>query len=168
MVLVFLFVVNLFSCAGLHLSEESFSSQQTIDSGYGSDIAGKIAFETVVRNSIEPFVDSQTIYEKIYFGPNSAVLEDTAKEILWKKILWLEENPGKVLVIEGHSDTSGKEVSNLIMGYRRAESARKYLIELGADQRKVIAVSYGEEHPADLGRSKESHAKNRRVSFSIR
>ena len=169
-ILIIISLESILSCTKIELFAKSFSSSQekVEEAGFGDDPASRIAAETVVRNSLEFFIDSETIYENIYFGPNSADLDEAAKAILWKKILWLEENPGMVLVIEGHSDSSGPETDNLVMGIRRADSVKKFLIELGANSERLITISYGEEHLVDMGKNAESQAKNRRVSFSIR
>lgn len=163
-------LLALISCAKIeHLTSSLLSDKEKqAEAGYGEDPASMIAFETAVRNSIEPFIDAETIYENVYFGPNSAELDETAKAVLWKKILWLEENPDTVVVIQGHSDYVGPETDNLIMGERRAESVQAFWVELGVDPERLITVSYGEERLADWGKSPESHAKNRRVSFAIR
>lgn len=166
-ILISILLGSILSCSKIEILAKSFSSEQNVEAGYGDDPAGKIAYESAVRNQIEPFLDSETIYEEVYFGPNSAIVDEAAKEILWKKILWLEENPSTILIIEGHSDTLGKELDNLIMGQRRAESVKQFLISLGVDEKRLMAVSYGEEYPADTGNTDESHAKNRRVTFSV-
>jgi outer membrane protein OmpA-like peptidoglycan-associated protein len=146
----------------------SYKEEVTVDAGYGNDPASMIAFQIVIRNNLDPFVDSGTIFENVYFGPYSIGLDENAKGALWKKILWLEENPNTVVVIEGHSDKSGHETANLVMGMRRAASVKTFFVERGIDKRRLITVSYGEERLVDTGKTNESHAKNRRVSFSIR
>jgi len=159
------------SCAKINFLDGSFlldRKKLTVDAGYGNDPASMIASQIVIRNRLEPFIDSKTIFEKVYFGPYSTELDEDAKGILWKKILWLEENPSTVVVIEGHSDKSGNEIANLVVGERRAESVKAFLVEMGIDARRLITVSYGEERLADTGKTKESHIKNRRVTFSIR
>lgn len=139
-----------------------------VEPGYGDAPADMIALQTAIRSSMEPFIDSKTIYENVYFKPNSAVLDNAGKEILWKKILWLVENPGMALVIEGHSDRLGSEIANLIMGQRRAASVKVFFVEMGIPDEQLVTISYGEERLADPGETEESRAKNRRVSFSIR
>lgn len=169
-ILIIFTIGTLVSCAKIeHLAESlPFGRTKTVDAGYGDDPASMIASETAIRNNIEHFINKQTIYETVYFGPNSAILDEAAKEILWKKILWLEENPATVVVIEGHSDSLGSETANLIMGERRSESVKAFLIELGIADERLITVSYGEERLADSGETEEGRAKNRRVTFSIR
>jgi peptidoglycan-associated lipoprotein len=158
---------SLISCANIKFLG-SGKDTMTVKEGYGVDPASMIAAEIATRNKFEPFVNAKTIFEKVYFGPYSTDVDAGAKEILWKKILWLEENPDTVVVIEGHSDKSGDETANLIVGERRAESVRNFLVKMGVDGKRLITVSYGEEHLADPGNTKEGQAKNRRVTFSIR
>ncbi len=168
--MIIILLVCIFSCTKIELFAKSFSSsrEKTEDAGFGDDPASRIASETAILNSQEPFINGKTIYESVYFGPNSADLDGVAKAILWKKILWLEENPGMALVIEGHSDSRGPEMDNLIMGIRRANSVKTFLVKLGVNTERLITVSYGEEQLADPGSNDESQAKNRRVSFSVR
>jgi peptidoglycan-associated lipoprotein len=166
-ILMSIILGSLFACANIKFLG-SGKDTMTVKEGYGVDPASMIATDIVTRNKFEPFVNSKTIFEKVYFGPNSADIDAHAKEILWKKILWLEENPNTVVVIEGHSDKSGDETANLIVGERRAESVRNFLVKMGVDGKRLITVSYGEEHLADPGNTKEGQAKNRRVTFSIR
>lgn len=157
------------SCAKIEHLAESFSFKDSVvEPGFGDDPAGMIAQQTAIRNSVEPFISSQTIYETVYFEPNSATLNSTAKEILWRKIMWLEENPDTALVIEGHSDSLGSENDNLVMGERRAESVKAFFVELGVPSEQLITISYGEELLADQSETEEGQAKNRRVTFSIR
>jgi peptidoglycan-associated lipoprotein len=162
---------SLISCANIKFMDGILGSSMdtmTVKEGYGVDPASMIASEIVIRNKLEPFVNAKTIFEKVYFGPYSTDVDERAKEILWKKILWLEENPNTVVVIAGHSDKSGAETANLIVGQRRAESVKNFLVEMGVDGKRLITVSYGEEHLADSGNTQESQANNRRVTFSIR
>ena len=45
---------------------------------------------------------------------------------------------------------------------------KSYLVSLGADGSKLVAVSYGEEKPADPGHDESAFAKNRRAEFTIK
>ena len=69
------------------------------------------------------------------------------------------------LVIEGHCDERGTNEYNMALGDRRARSARDFLVNLGVDASRISTVSYGEEKPADPGKTEEAWAKNRRAQF---
>ena len=69
------------------------------------------------------------------------------------------------LRIEGHADERGTAEYNLALGERRAESARRYLENLGVDSSKLSTVSFGKERPAVSGSNRAAWAKNRRAEF---
>ena len=108
------------------------------------------------------FVDND-----IHFEFDSSVLLPMAEEILREKAQWLEDNPDRSVIIEGHCDERGTNEYNLALGDRRAESAKGYLINLGVRESRLTSISYGEERPLDPGSNEEAWAKNRRAHFEI-
>lgn len=85
-------------------------------------------------------------------------------EILKGNYNWFTANPGKVR-IEGHCDERGTVEYNLVLGQKRADSAKNYIVNLGVDAKRMDTVSYGKERPVDPGHNEEAWAKNRRVHF---
>jgi peptidoglycan-associated lipoprotein len=65
--------------------------------------------------------------------------------------------------VEGHCDERGTQEYNLMLGQRRAEQARKYLVALGVSAGQIDTLSHGAEKPSDPGHTPESWAKNRRA-----
>ncbi len=114
--------------------------------------------------------------EDIFFGFDRYDLTADAKEILYAKVAFLNENTGKRALIEGHCDERGSNEYNLALGERRASSTRDYLIEQGISPTRIDTISWGEERPQELDCSKratydereECWAKNRRAHFSLR
>jgi peptidoglycan-associated lipoprotein len=86
-------------------------------------------------------------------------------EILKKDFEWFKENPGQKARIEGHCDERGTVEYNLVLGQKRADSAKSYLMNLGVDGKLLETVSYGKEKPIDPGHNEEAWAKNRRAHF---
>jgi peptidoglycan-associated lipoprotein len=86
-------------------------------------------------------------------------------EILKKDFEWFKENPGQKARIEGHCDERGTVEYNLVLGQKRADSAKSYLTNLGVDGKLLETVSYGKEKPIDPGHNEEAWAKNRRAHF---
>jgi peptidoglycan-associated lipoprotein len=87
-------------------------------------------------------------------------------EILTKDFEWFKANPGKKARIEGHCDERGTVEYNLVLGQKRADSAKAYLINLGVDGKLLETISYGKEKPLDPGHNEGAWAKNRRVHFA--
>lgn len=107
------------------------------------------------------------VNDDIHFEFDSSALTPEAQNILKRKALWLESNPGVNVVIEGHCDDRGTNEYNLALGDRRAEAARSFLAVLGIDKSRLTTVSWGEEKPLDRSTTEEARAKNRRAHFVI-
>jgi peptidoglycan-associated lipoprotein len=86
-------------------------------------------------------------------------------EILKQNYEWFKENPGRVR-IEGNCDERGTVEYNLVLGQKRADSAKKFLIDLGVDAGRLDTISYGKEKPIDPGHNEAAWAKNRRDHFT--
>jgi peptidoglycan-associated lipoprotein len=106
--------------------------------------------------------------EDVYFDYDSAALSPDAQQILKKKAAYLEKYSDVSLTIEGHCDERGTNEYNLALGERRAESAKKFLTDLGLRASRFTTISYGEEKPVDRGNTEESWTKNRRAHFVVK
>jgi peptidoglycan-associated lipoprotein len=105
--------------------------------------------------------------ENVLFAFDSAVLDETAQGVLRRKAEWLQKGQDAV-VIEGHCDERGSNEYNLALGDRRANAAKKFLVDLGIDAARLETVSYGEEKPLDPGHDEAAWAQNRRAQFVLK
>ncbi len=103
----------------------------------------------------------------VYFDYNESVLTEPTQKVLQKNAEWMRRNPGAQITIEGHCDERGTTEFNISLGERRAQTVRKYLVQLGIDGSRLKTVSYGSEMPAVVGNSDTSHDKNRRAEFAV-
>ncbi|MDR4516594.1 MAG: OmpA family protein [Nitrosomonas sp.] len=78
---------------------------------------------------------------------------------------WLQQHPDKKVVIEGHTDSSGKEEYNLLLSYRRAKAAEKILIEAGISHNHLVTRALGEQEP--LQDQPARSEKHRRASIRV-
>jgi peptidoglycan-associated lipoprotein len=69
------------------------------------------------------------------------------------------------VTVEGHADERGSTEYNLALGQRRAESVKKYLINLGVRANVLRTISYGEEKPFQGGDGEIIWSKNRRAEL---
>ena len=99
--------------------------------------------------------------DRVFFGYDSAELDQDAQELLQDQVAWIKEHNVSV-TIEGHCDERGTREYNLALGERRANSVRRYLMALGVDANRINVISYGKERPAVLGSNPSSWAQNRR------
>jgi len=102
----------------------------------------------------------------IRFGFDQASLTSDAQGTLQKLADCLKRAPARSVLVAGHADERGTTQYNIALGSRRAESARKYLADLGAGG-KVETVSYGEEKPLCTAATEDCWARNRRDEFQV-
>ncbi len=76
--------------------------------------------------------------------------------------------PGKLIAVEGHTDSRGAAERNERLSQERASSVREYLIARGVDPAKIRAEGRGEGEPVATNDTLEGRAENRRVEIVIR
>ena len=103
----------------------------------------------------------------VYFDFDQSSIRSEFETQLRDNFRWLQQNPGIKIQLEGHCDERGTSEYNLDLGERRARAVISYMIDrLGADPDRFTIVSFGEERPAQMGKSEESWSLNRRVEFT--
>jgi peptidoglycan-associated lipoprotein len=105
--------------------------------------------------------------ELVLFEFDSSVLTPTAQDLLKRKAEWLKTNGKASVIIEGHCDERGSNEYNLALGWRRAEAAKAFLVDLGISAARMSTISYGEERPFDKGHYEGAWSKNRRAHFVL-
>jgi peptidoglycan-associated lipoprotein len=104
----------------------------------------------------------------IYFDFDQSNLRADAKNGLKANADFMKSNATASVLIEGNCDERGSEEYNLALGMRRAEAAKRYLVDLGVESSRLSTISYGEERPAASGSGESAWAKNRRDDFKVR
>lgn len=107
---------------------------------------------------------NQSVVEAIYFGLDRFAVAAGERPKLQSAIKWLQDNPGKNLVLVGHCDWRGTAEYNLGLGENRANSVKRYLVSLGADASRLETLSKGSTE-AKQGGSEAEWSKDRRVDF---
>ena len=76
--------------------------------------------------------------------------------------------PQSQIVIEGHTDSYGSDVTNLRLSRERAESVSAFLAaEFGVATFRMTAVGYGETRPIANNETAQGRARNRRIDIRI-
>lgn len=103
----------------------------------------------------------------VYFDFDKSVIRQDQLERLAANVRFLNDNPLVKVRIEGNCDDQGTNEYNLALGERRAESARKYLLNMGVAPGRLVVLSYGEERPLKIGTDEVARAENRRDDFVV-
>jgi len=104
----------------------------------------------------------------IFFDFDKATIRPADAKILDANAVWLNANPGYLVLIEGHCDDRGTSDYNLALGDRRAKTATNHLVAQGIKSDRITIVSYGEERPVCTEKSEACWSKNRRAQFLIK
>ena len=103
-----------------------------------------------------------------YFDFDRSTLRPDALRLLDDAVAKLQANPGRSIVIEGHTCNIGTAEYNLALGNRRATSVRDYLQSRGVPANRMETRSYGEERPKYDNAREETRRLNRRAALTVR
>ncbi len=106
--------------------------------------------------------------EEVYFAFNKFDLsaETTAK--LDRVAAKLKEDPDYIIEIAGHTDAIGNDDYNIVLGQKRADAVRAYLVDQQHIAFTRIAIrSGGEAEPIASNDEDDGRAKNRRATISV-
>ena len=103
----------------------------------------------------------------LHFGFDAADLTPESRTRLAHVAQVMAAHPSISISIAGNTDERGTEEYNLALGQRRAEVARKYLVDLGVDGARIKTLSYGKEQPAESGHDEGAWAANRRDELNV-
>jgi peptidoglycan-associated lipoprotein len=73
------------------------------------------------------------------------------------------DNKNVYLEIQGHTDNTGSDATNLRLGEERADAVRLYMNQQGVPLNRMATISYGDTAPAAPNTTREGRAQNRRV-----
>jgi len=176
LLIVCIFLVTFcFSCAGRQKQDTTTTGAVSTqadtdtqdDTGEGKleevDISAKEFTEVTAQDP-----ELAAIFQNIHFDFDDFSLQPGAKKILDTMAEWLLQNTAAQILIEGHCDERGTNEYNLALGERRANSAKKYLIQLGVSSKRIFTISYGEEKPLCGEKNEGCYTQNRRAHFLIR
>ncbi|REL30955.1 phosphate ABC transporter substrate-binding/OmpA family protein [Thalassotalea euphylliae] len=99
------------------------------------------------------------------FNQGNGDLDNKGQRDLLRLIDFIEQNPGRRIVLMGFSDSSGAQASNRQLSYRRTKAVEKELVARGI---AVMAVeAYGELLPVANNNTNAGRERNRRVEVWV-
>jgi len=118
---------------------------------------GRLIFQEVLQNDAAKFkFDSWELSDEVKLELDKFV------EVL------VAQNKGVYLEIQGHTDNTGEEEWNLILGKRRAEAVMEYLHKkYNIPLHRMEVISYGSDAPVGDNSTREGRVQNRRVVILV-
>lgn len=112
-----------------------------------------------------PHPDGHVLLNNILFDLGKTALKPEAKVELDKLVVMLKKWPRDTVVVEGHTSSDGDAAYNMALGQRRADTAKKYMVESGIAPERIKTISYGHMRPAVPNDSEPNRKLNRRAEF---
>lgn len=101
------------------------------------------------------------------FDFDKAVIKPGGQQVLNDLIKKIQAVNLEVVVVEGHTDSTGSDAYNLKLSERRAAAVKAYLVKQGVDGSRVFVEGKGESQPLADNKSREGRAQNRRVEIEV-
>ncbi|MBL4637608.1 MAG: OmpA family protein, partial [Kofleriaceae bacterium] len=112
--------------------------------------------------------NSLQILDVVYFKTNKAIILERSYELLNNVATVLNSHPNlKKIVVEGHTDSRGRDAANLDLSQRRAQAVVDYMVGRNVDRARLLAEGFGETRPISDNKTNEGRSANRRVEFRI-
>ena len=103
----------------------------------------------------------------ITFKQGTAVIEQNSRSTLDAAAKILTDYPSVQIEVSGHTSSEGAEQRNQTLSEERAEAVRKYFIEKGIAEERVIARGAGASEPVADNATNEGRQQNRRIEFRV-
>ena len=103
----------------------------------------------------------------ITFATNSANINASFYDVLESVVLVVQEFEKTLIIVDGHTDSTGSDAYNQELSERRANSVAGYLRSPGVDSRRIIASGFGESQPIASNSTRQGRSQNRRVEITL-
>ena len=105
---------------------------------------------------------------RVMFGTNASVLSDAQRAELAQVAEYaLADREVRRIYVDGHTDTTGGERSNMRLSELRAKAVADYLGQSGVPQDMIVVRFHAARYPVAKGASAAAHAQNRRATVRL-
>lgn len=106
--------------------------------------------------------------QRVFFAFNSAEISDEANDNLLGQALYMKNHEDVKIQIAGNCDERGSTEYNLALGARRANAAKKVLVNDGVEASRISTISYGKERPLVKGTGESVWKYNRNATTTVK
>lgn len=103
----------------------------------------------------------------VLFAFDSYSLTNEANRTVTEISQVIRETKGRMISVEGHTDSFGTVTYNKWLSEKRAQSVANSLQRNGISSQKMNVIGYGEGSPITTNNTEEGRARNRRVEVII-
>lgn len=103
--------------------------------------------------------------DNVLFKTGEAGLMPGAQRAIGQLVGFLNNHPETKISVEGHTDNTGSESSNMMLSQKRAESVASALMARGISPDRITTKGFGEMYPVANNDSASGRQENRRVEI---
>lgn len=103
----------------------------------------------------------------ITYASNSANINANFYSVLNSVALVLKEFDKTLVVVAGHTDSTGSDTYNQTLSDKRAQSVSSYLIAQKIISDRLESIGFGEQRPIASNTTEQGREKNRRVEITL-
>jgi outer membrane protein OmpA-like peptidoglycan-associated protein len=103
----------------------------------------------------------------VLFASGKADIAPGAQRHIDKLAEFLNKNPNRNLLIEGHTDNTGGADLNIKLSQQRAEAVRDLLVSRGVSPQRITTRGYGPKYPLVSNDSAAGRQQNRRIDVLV-
>jgi outer membrane protein OmpA-like peptidoglycan-associated protein len=101
----------------------------------------------------------------INFDTGKSTIRPDSEPALNEVVKLLQANASWAMVVAGHTDNVGTQVTNLALSRQRAQSVIAWLSAHGVDGARLVPAGFGDARPIAENKDDEGRQKNRRVDL---
>lgn len=132
------------------------------------DIRTVVAATPVAPAVPLPASSPSVVHADVYFDFKSTRLTAEAVAVLQKHARIADEGGTWAVLVHGYADRHGPAAYNLALAERRAETVKRFLVELGMPETSVKVVTIGQDGALCDDPAPECQRLNRRVHLEMR
>ena len=103
----------------------------------------------------------------VLFGTDLSRLNADGIRMAQRLAMVLQQNPNRIVLVEGFADSTGKTQHNQELSERRAMAVRTALLDLGVEGNRISERGYGESYPVAANDTAVNRQLNRRVEIIL-
>jgi outer membrane protein OmpA-like peptidoglycan-associated protein len=124
---------------------------------------------STINQRIDNLNNYSVVTEKtVYFRFNSASPTNGYDEALSEVANLMNQNKGAIIVLEGHTDSTGQDTYNVNLAEKRADAVLHHLVvDMNLPMYRIYKMGYGQAHPVVPNDNKSDREKNRCVIIRV-
>lgn len=153
--------------------DEEIEIEEKVDNGKVANTDIQTTSQVKVGNPKDEYSDEQEIIPipdrkiVVYFKPESNELPNHAFKTLDQIIKFSAHYPESEIVVEGYTDSFGRDLNNKKLSKIKADVVKKYLVSRGIPATNIKTFGMGSEKPIQSNEMVEGSKQNHRVEIKL-